>query len=383
MSSATELSYPQASPSTRIYRRLLAFAKNDICFRHDSPCDVMLLAASRREILNLYPHDGFRLDLFTSGEEPVSFFDKLHPYHLFPTTDPEVAREIFKRSVSQVEVELFSYCNRKCWFCPNAHIDRISRNEHMRPELYTSIMSQLASIDYSGMITYSRYNEPLADRIILERLREARSALPNALLHTNTNGDYLDQEYLHELYDAGMRSLNIQIYLKNHERYDHDKILRRGEQTLRRLKLPYVLTVDQPGVWYEMSISFKDMKIRLYGRNFEVNGTSRGDQVDIKRDYVRTLPCNIPFWNIYIDYNGKMVPCCNYRSDIAAHEEYVLNDLNQQSSIFLTYTSEAAAKFRRSLLSFDQKVGACSNCHFGLEELNPYRIQRIGAVLAA
>ncbi|MBB5576585.1 MULTISPECIES: radical SAM/SPASM domain-containing protein [Rhizobium] len=313
----------------------------------------------------------------------MSFFDRLQPYHVYPTDELDLAREMFRRSVSQVEIEIFSYCNRRCWFCPNESIDRITHNEYMRPELYSSIIAQLASIQYSGMITYSRYNEPLADRIILDRLREARAALPHALLHTNTNGDYLDHEYLNELYDAGMRSLNIQIYLKNHERYDHDKVIKRGEQTLKRLQLPSVLTINQPGVWYEMNLGFKDMKIRLYGRNFEVNGTSRGNQVDIKKDYVRTLPCNIPFWNVYVDYNGKMVPCCNYRSDIVEHEEYVLNDLNEQPSIFLTYASPAAAAFRRSMLTLEEKKGACSNCHFGLEQLTPQRIDRIASTLAA
>jgi len=313
----------------------------------------------------------------------VSFFDRLQPYHVYPTDELDLAREMFRRSVSQVEIEIFSYCNRRCWFCPNDHIDRITQNIYMRPELYSSIISQLSSIQYSGMITYSRYNEPLADRIILDRLREARAGLPNALLHTNTNGDYLDWDYLNELYDAGMRSLNIQIYLKNHERYDHNKIIKRGEQTLRRLKIPHVMTVNQPGVWYEMKLEFKDMKIRLYGRNFEINGTSRGDQVDIKKDYVRTMPCNIPFWNVYVDYNGKMVPCCNYRSDIEAHEPYVLNDLNEQPDIFLSYASPQSADFRRAMLSFDKKPGACSNCHFGLENLNPMQIEKIASTRAA
>ena len=310
-----------------------------------------------------------------------SHFDKVIADHIVPVTDREAAMALFKRSVSMVEIELFSYCNRRCWFCPNAHTDRISENIHMGADVYSSVISQLAEVDYRHVITYSRYNEPLADKVILDRVREARAKLPKAKLHTNTNGDYLNLEYLAELYDAGMRSLNIQIYLKNHERYDHAKTIARAQQTLRRLMLPYKVTIDQPGLWYEMQLEYKDMKLRLYGRNFEVNGTSRGDQVDIRRDYVRRLPCSQPVWGVYIDYNGMMVPCCNFRSDIAAHADYMIADLHIAPDIFLNYGSEASAKFRRSLLSYEPKSGPCSNCHFGLEELTPERQTRIADLL--
>jgi hypothetical protein len=308
----------------------------------------------------------------------MGFLEGVSPENLLTTQDPELSAELFRRSVTMVEIEVFSYCNRRCWFCPNAHIDRISQNTHMRPEIYTSILSQLASIEYQGRISYSRYNEPLADKIILERLRQAGAILPRALLHTNTNGDYLTPEYLEELYDAGLRSMNVQIYLKNHERYDHDRIDERGEQTVRRLELPYQVTVDQPGVWYEMQIEYRNMKIRLYGRNFAVNGTSRGDQVDIHRDYVRTLPCATPFWSVYIDYNGKMVPCCNYRSDVPDHASYILSE---HPDLFATYASAKATSFRRSMLTLEPKTGPCANCRFALEEMTPARIDRMNALL--
>ncbi|MBB4106018.1 radical SAM/SPASM domain-containing protein [Allorhizobium borbori] len=310
-----------------------------------------------------------------------SHFDKVSPRHLIEINDRNESMDLFRRSVTMIEVELFSYCNRRCWFCPNSYIDRISSNTHMSAHIYTSIISQLAEIDYFGVITYSRYNEPLADRIILERLAETRDLLPKAKLHANTNGDYLTIEYLAELYDAGMRSLNIQLYLKNREKYDHAKTIKRGEQTLRRLPLPYKVTIDQPGIWYEMELEYKDMKIRLYGRNFEENGTSRGDQVDIKRDFVRTLPCSQPVWGIYIDYNGKMVPCCNFRSDISEHASYVISDLNEYPDIFLSYSSSKAADFRRSMLTHERKSGPCSNCSFSLEELSAERKKKIEDVL--
>jgi hypothetical protein len=287
--------------------------------------------------------------------------------HLIEETDRDAAARLFKKSVRMVEIEVFSYCNRRCWFCPNSSIDRISSNTFMPAAMYTAILEQLASIEYAGMLTYSRYNEPLADKIILERVAEARRLLPGALLHTNTNGDYLDGEYLEQLYDAGMRSLNIQIYLPNEERYDHEKIKKYGEKTLKRVGVPSKLIHDVPGSWLEYHLYYRDMSIRLYGRNFEVDGTSRGDQVPIHLDYARTSPCLVPFWAVYIDHDGSIVPCCNIRSDAPSHAEYVIGSLAKQSDLFLHFTGRIASQFRASLLNAEKKGGICANCHYQLE----------------
>ena len=80
-----------------------------------------------------------------------------------------------------VEIEIFSYCNRKCWFCPNSFIDRNSTNILMLEELYLKILNQLKSINYNSMISYSRYNEPTSNReIFIKRLKQAKAIIPNA-----------------------------------------------------------------------------------------------------------------------------------------------------------------------------------------------------------
>lgn len=302
-------------------------------------------------------------------------WDRLSAGQLAPTDDTTAARALFKRSVTMVEIEVFSYCNRRCWFCPNSKIDRISRNVLMPAELYSRVVDQLAEIDYAGMITYSRYNEPLADRVILERIAEARAKLPSARLHTNTNGDYLDGPYLEDLYAAGMRSLNVQLYLKNEELYDHDKTRAKAMQTLGRIGMPHTLTRDEPDVWLEHRVTYRDMVVRVYGRNFAVNGTNRGGQVDIAQDYVRTAPCLMPFWSVYIDHGGQMMPCCNLRSDVPEHADYVIGDLAALPDIFLNYTNARSAGFRRAMLNADEKGGLCRSCNFALVDAGPDKVR--------
>ena len=51
----------------------------------------------------------------------------------------------------------------------------------MDEAVYLKILEDLASINYKGVITYSRYNEPLADKIILKRIQQARDMVPEAI----------------------------------------------------------------------------------------------------------------------------------------------------------------------------------------------------------
>jgi MoaA/NifB/PqqE/SkfB family radical SAM enzyme len=214
------------------------------------------------------------------------------------------------------------------------------------------------------MVSYSRYNEPLADRIILRRIEQARQRLPRALLHTNTNGDYLTPAYLDDLSVAGLRSLNIQIYLGNDDRYDHERMRAKLEETIDRLALVATPVIDDAGLWLESSARHRDIRIRLYARNFEVNGTDRGGTVPIQIGVRRTSPCLSPFYHVYIDFNGSVMPCCNLRSDVPGHADAVVTTLGPTSDLVSIYAGEVLAAWRRSLVGFGVKTGHCRSCTF-------------------
>jgi MoaA/NifB/PqqE/SkfB family radical SAM enzyme len=291
-------------------------------------------------------------------------FDFIVDDHFRPIQDRREAIGLFRRSVSMVEIEVFSYCNRRCWFCPNSVVDRQSTTAYMAEALYLRILDQLRDADYRQMISYSRYNEPLADRIILRRIEQARERLPEAVLHSNTNGDYLTPQYLDELADAGLRSLNIQIYLGNDDRYEHERMRTKLLRTLDHLQLNASIVRDEPGVWLEAVTEHSGIRMRIYARNFELNGCNRGESVPIQLAYRRTSPCLSPFYHVYIDFNGKVMPCCNLRSDVPGHANAVVDDLNTANDLFLVYAGETLASWRRSLIGFDRKGSHCTTCSF-------------------
>lgn len=268
--------------------------------------------------------------------------------------------------IRMIEIEIFSYCNRKCWFCPNSFIDRNSTNIFMQEELYLKILNELKSINYSNMISYSRYNEPTSNReIFIKRLKQAKTIIPNATLHTNTNGDFLTRDYLDELCKNGLKSMNIQSYLNKDEIFNADNIKIKVGKMVEKLGLDFVEkinTIDR----YEVAFKYKDMNLNMYARDFRLNGNNRGGTLDTIPAVIRKSPCYIPFTDIYIDYNGKVLPCCNFRSDIKEHNNFILGDANNESILHI-FNNIKTKKLRKKLLRDINKLKPCNECNFAMD----------------
>lgn len=142
-----------------------------------------------------------------------------------PTNDKEIQKRILKQNVRLVEIEIASFCNRKCWFCPNSFIDRKSQSVELPESVYLKLIDNLAEVDYSGLLDFHRFNEPLANKdLILKRVRQARIALPHAQLGIFTNGDYSDREYLDALREAGITLMRMSYYFDKNAEFDLDNI---------------------------------------------------------------------------------------------------------------------------------------------------------------
>jgi radical SAM protein with 4Fe4S-binding SPASM domain len=221
-------------------------------------------------------------------------------------------------------------------------------------------MESLKEIGYSDMISFSRYNEPLADSLIYERLKQAKEYVPNAFLHFNTNGDYLDVKALNKLAAVGLKGLNIQVYQDSgfSEEYAKAKIAIMGT------RLGLALTpVKEEGSWIEYRAKYESINIRIYSRDFKENGVDRGGTVDIV-SHDRLSPCLMPIRNVYIDFTGKVMPCCNLRSDVLSHEKYIVGDLNNEDSLFSLYASEKIIGWRKHLINYGTKNIPCKRCNY-------------------
>jgi len=273
------------------------------------------------------------------------------------------AKSITKKNLTQIEIEIFSFCNRQCWFCPNSFIDRHSTNNFMDENLYLKILSELQEIDYSNIITYSRYNEPLSDKIFLTRLKQARKACPNAELHTNSNGDYITKEYLDELVNAGLNSIAIQCYFGENENFDFRIAGEKAKAMAQKLDLG--LEILEFDVFNRIIFKFPrdDIKVTYSAHDFKKIANNRGDTLKKVLPYERTSSCLIQFKHLYIDYNGSFMACCNLRSDIEKHKDFILGNANE-SSIFEVFMGEKIINYRKKLGVNGKKIWPCDSCKF-------------------
>lgn len=110
-----------------------------------------------------------------------------------------------------VNIEISTYCNRRCYYCPNA--ENQTPEEFMSREVFERTIQDLRSIDYRGAITYQFYGEPLLDSRLVEFVRYTRENLPKAMfIKVISNGDYLTIDLFEQLIAAGMTEVSITIH---------------------------------------------------------------------------------------------------------------------------------------------------------------------------
>lgn len=266
------------------------------------------------------------------------------------------------KNIKSIEIETFSFCNRQCWFCPNSFLDRHTGNIEMPEKLYLRILEQLAEINFSETLSFSRYNEPLSQKeLILKRIRQARKFLPNATLTTNTNGDYVTQEYIDDLCTAGLNSLNIQYYLQENEEFSTINVLEYFEKLSAKIGLAYRICREQEGR-IEIEFNHPKMKIIARARDFRKNGCTRGDSLETIAKTKRKTGCLVPYTAVFIDYNGCVMPCCNLRSDFPAHKKYILGDCNNEP-LNEIFNNTKTLSFRKNVKGYP-RIDMCKNCNF-------------------
>lgn len=281
--------------------------------------------------------------------------------HFQQVNDPSLQRDLFKHSVQIIVMEVFSYCNRRCRFCPNSSGLR-QQQHYLDEDIYISVLSELEEINYSQTLLFHRFNEPLADPIIFKRIRQAKSFLPYAFLRISTNGDYLDRRCLDNLVSAGISKIAISIYGPNNGEYIEDYILDRMNRKANELRLSGVSWDTIPGAFNQLASVYSTASVIILGRNFDKVGTDRGKLVDIKNQPIRSSPCVAPITDLNIDYTGNVLPCCNIYADDDRHKKYIVGNLHDGRSIFEHYTDKEMITWRRALFQFYPGFYICRTC---------------------
>ncbi|MGP0057965.1 MAG: SPASM domain-containing protein [Beijerinckiaceae bacterium] len=298
---------------------------------------------------------------------------ELQPNHFRPNLTIDEAEELFKNAVETIEISISSYCNRRCPYCPNSLVDRISAKNFMSDGLFLNVMRQLCKIEYAGGIHINRYNEPLADKdYALKRISEIRAFLPKSSIAVFTNGDYLDAAYVTDLGEAGV----FQIYMTIHEAAggtSFPDLLLDQDRRLSKLGLPFSYAMNPAQNRRVANVDTGSaMLFYCLAQDFHArdgNGVlwmqDRGQSLAVEKGMIRSAPCFMPFAQMQIEWDGELLPCCQIQPDAFAKNQYSLGRLTENSNIFLEWTNVQYVQWRKDLFSYEIKKSPCSTCSYG------------------
>ena len=225
-------------------------------------------------------------------------------------------------------IETIAYCNRNCEFCPNN--DRYpNRKQGMMPtELWKKIINQLSAIDYHGRISPHLFGEVLLDKRIISHIAYAREKCPKSELLIMSNGDFLTEQLLKELIEAGLDSILITNY-----------------DDIEKTDLNYI-TNKYRG--YVILRNFSDVE--------KINRAGILDNVG--KPINNILPCFRPLNQLVINWQGDVILCCN-----DYYEKHIFGNANDEN-ILQIWRSKKMKRFQ-NILSQEGgrlKIDICKEC---------------------
>lgn len=343
--------------------------KREVLLRNSSPFPSSLpylLDTQKNRLLQvLFPHQHFLMEQFEDlSGAPLP-----------------LQQAVLKYSITDVRLELSSYCNRGCEYCPVNFLNRKDKEDKIPWQVFEKCIGELSEIDYDGALWFCLFNEPLYDRPFLMGVLEyVNEHLPNCRIKIVTNGDYLTRDYLQELDRRKVDELTISVHYK--EQWDSEVQKKLFLEILQRIG------IGERGQWVEGdtrldflvdasaydAVYLKHFSLR--SEDFTIHGMDRGGILDEYVCQTENLdPCVYITTQLNISHDGKIVPCCNMCSDSPEIADYVYGDLSKEDTIFSAYTSRKAAFFRKVLFAPRDNTEetplpcrTCSQIHLDLTE---------------
>lgn len=121
------------------------------------------------------------------------------------------------QQVQRVSFELSNTCNYSRWHkkCPAS---KVAGDKTLPGALVHKALTELSSVDYSGVVAFHRYNEPLMDPRLFSLIRLTRELCPKAKVLILSNGFYLTQQMADDLCQLGIWVLAVSAYSKSEYR---------------------------------------------------------------------------------------------------------------------------------------------------------------------
>jgi MoaA/NifB/PqqE/SkfB family radical SAM enzyme len=204
-----------------------------------------------------------------------------------------------KANLEVVQIQTIDYCNRSCWFCPNKD-DVRKTGKRMEWDVFNRILTDLEKMQFGGRISLYLMCEPLIDKRLPDWIAEVRRRFPNNFIMLNSNGDYLNKDWLIKLRDAGLNYIQVNCYDESCE----------GRNAEFRNIVSGLEGVDayiHQRKWKDNGNMAVILKRKIPVQRF----WNRAGSVKVKCQTSRKVDvCCLPFTQMYINYLGQLVLCC-------------------------------------------------------------------------
>ncbi|KLI35204.1 radical SAM superfamily [Brachyspira hyodysenteriae] len=212
-----------------------------------------------------------------------------------------------------VQLEISTYCNRKCHYCPNK--DYETPKEFMSWEVFKKAIEDLKKINFTGIIHLTLYNEPLFDDRLVDFVKYIHVHLPKVTQLLISNGDLLNLEKAKELAEAGVDKFLITVHDKNPERnLERLKPVKEFLKEKMRLQTSNELYLENRGG----TVKIKDEKRRVTYKTCQsirsLTISKDGDIILCCQDYFKKYVMGnvmeksiLEIWNSYHDLRVKLL----------------------------------------------------------------------------
>ncbi len=236
-----------------------------------------------------------------------------------------------------VNIETINKCNGICSFCCCNKNDDVRKLQIMDNELFKKIILDLASINYSGVITLNINNEPFLDKNLIDKLTFIRKKIPNAYSYLYTNGSVLTLQKLNQIID---NHLLDELIINNYgTKLGLNKNIEKIYKYLKNKKLNFKITIN----------------LRYVREVLSNRANTSPNKVGKKSIFSY---CSIPYTDLNIFPNGNVGICCCDTKEIT-NMGNVLDD-----NIINIFNNKKMKQLRQTMLNGRNNNEFCKYCDF-------------------
>jgi len=255
--------------------------------------------------------------------------------------------------VRSVELELHSFCPKRCAFCVNSFLDRDRRTQYLPDEIINDLIRDLVQIPNIRRMAFHRYNEPFINKMEAVKIN---SIIDKLKRHTNlieywaaTNLVFLSERNNY-LRDCDLNFVTARRYDPEDPGLTEIFSLVKIDSLYRESETETILFLADGKI-----VFFEDVTERYSGDLYD-----RGGSLPHLSTKPRIAPCNRTTINIGIDFNGNVMPCPNMQSQVPSHAGHILGNLHEASLISILKGGAAQAFFEAT--AAQHLPQACLRC---------------------